>query len=55
MKGSESTIIFKCNKCSIVQNPDPKQSNNNWDVFPNVKCVCGGSFEPYLASQKESE
>lgn len=39
-------IKFKCDKCGKEQKPDKKQSNANWEVYPNIPCECGGNFIP---------
>jgi hypothetical protein len=41
-------IVMICNRCGKQQEPDKKQSNENWNVFPNVPCGCGGKFIPDL-------
>jgi len=46
MKNKSDWLQFYCNKCKKKQEPDKKQSNKNWKVFPNIPCDCGGKFEP---------
>lgn len=46
MTKSKPAIKFKCNVCGKLQEPNLKQSNKNWEVYPNVKCSCGGVFNP---------
>ena len=36
---------FVCDKCGEKQKPDKKESNKNWEVFPNKKCSCGGTYK----------
>ena len=40
----ESKIEMVCEKCSKKQKPDDKESNENWRVYSNLKCECGGRF-----------
>ena len=41
-------IKFVCNKCRKRQQPNEKTSNENWKVYDNVPCDCGGKFEVIL-------
>lgn len=37
-------MIRYCEKCGALQKPDEKESNENWNVYPNIPCECGGKF-----------
>ncbi len=45
-------IKMKCNKCGKYQEPDKKQSNQNWNIFLNIPCKCSGKFEFTLIDKK---
>ena len=38
-------IKMRCNKCGKEPKLDENQSNENWDVIPNIPCECGGKLE----------
>lgn len=42
----ENKVKIICDKCGKRQKRDKKESNENWDVYPNVPCECGGKFKP---------
>lgn len=38
-------MIRYCEKCGVLQKPDEKESNENFNDYPtNVLCECGGRF-----------
>jgi hypothetical protein len=37
-------IKFVCEKCGKNAPIDKKQSNENWIVYKNEPCECGGKF-----------
>lgn len=37
-------IVRACKLCGKPQKKDEKRSNENWNVYGNEKCKCGGSF-----------
>lgn len=41
-------FVFVCKKCGKRQVPDYSKSNDNWTVYDNVPCECGGDFEMQL-------
>ena len=41
-------IKFVCNKCGRTQKPDKKESNENWNVYPNEPCECKGEYKPKI-------
>lgn len=43
MKPTE-TLYFYCNKCNKRQETNKEKSNENWEVYDNVPCECGGQF-----------
>lgn len=36
-----------CDKCGSKQKPDRENEEGveNWNIYSNVKCECGGTFE----------
>ena len=54
-KLEQDWLKFLCNKCGKEQRPDKKQSNKNWEVFPNVPCSCGGEFELKIKEELNNE
>jgi ribosomal protein S26 len=45
-KKSKIEVKMICDKCGKEQKPDDKGSNENWLVYPNVPCKCGGNYKP---------
>jgi NAD-dependent SIR2 family protein deacetylase len=45
----QGSIYFYCNKCGKQQEPNKEKSNENWEVYDNVPCKCGGQFKPKVA------
>lgn len=44
-KKKEIKMTRVCEKCGAHQKPDPKKSNENWNVYPTDElCKCGGKF-----------
>lgn len=41
-------LKFVCDKCAKEQKHDEVQSNENWKIYPNVPCECGGNFKPKI-------
>lgn len=37
-------IVRCCNKCGKLAIPDKEQSNENWNVYTQKDCECGGKF-----------
>jgi hypothetical protein len=48
-------IIMRCNKCHKILTPDKKESNKNWEVYPNTPCECGGlpEFDLVIPDKKK--
>ena len=39
-------IKMICDKCGEEQKPDLSMSNENWKVYNNEPCKCGGKYKP---------
>lgn len=44
MKKKIPGLNMVCKKCGKEQEPDKKESNENWKVYPNIPCECGGVY-----------
>jgi len=55
MKKPKQEIKFVCSDCGKEAEKDKKQSNENWNVFPNVPCkYCGGKMKLDIFNTKLS-
>ena len=45
---------MRCVKCDKKQKSDSKESNENWEVFQNAPCKCGGKFQIFFNENKKS-
>jgi hypothetical protein len=47
-------VEMRCVKCDKKQKSDSKESNENWEVFQNAPCKCGGKFQIFFNENKKS-
>jgi hypothetical protein len=53
-KKSKIEVKMICDKCGKEQKPDDKGSNENWLVYPNVPCKCGGNYKPDILTNDQT-